>query len=217
MIGDRGANLAGTLFETLGRAFGRAQERRPLPVDLLESDDEFLAVFDAPGAISSDVQARYEDGAIHVRIDRFRDFYEGYEMQFPGRGLALDGHVELPDDAEVDPQWATATLTGNGTLHVRVPKVDEEDDEKAEEADDEDGVEEADEDEAGEAAEDEEEAEEADENDEATEEKADEDEEEAEDDEGAAEAEDDEGAAEADEDEDEENEETADDEEADEE
>lgn len=125
MIGDAGKSVRGTLFETLGRAVGRAQEQRPLPVDLLESDDAFLAVFDAPGAVSSDVQARFEAGAIRVRIDRFRDFYEGYEMQFPGRGLALDGHVRLPDDAAVDPEEASAVLKDNGTLHVRIPKRDD--------------------------------------------------------------------------------------------
>lgn len=124
MIGDAGESVRGTLFETLGRAVGRAQERRPLPVDLLESDEQFLAVFDAPGAVSSDVQVRYEDGAIRVRVDRFRDFYEGFEMQFPGRGLALDGHARLPDDASVDPEGASAVLKDNGTLHVSLPKHD---------------------------------------------------------------------------------------------
>jgi len=128
MIREVGESLGSTVVETVGRAVGRAQERRPLPVDLLESDEAFLAVFDAPGVESTDVQVRFENRAILVRVDRFREFHEGFEMQFPGRGLSLDGRVELPDGPAVDPEAATATLRRNGTLHVRVPKVPDADD-----------------------------------------------------------------------------------------
>jgi len=47
-------------------------------------------------------------------------------MVFPGRGLALDGRAELPDEAVVDVESATATLQDDGTLHVRIPKADDE-------------------------------------------------------------------------------------------
>ncbi|PSP27618.1 molecular chaperone Hsp20 [Halobacteriales archaeon QH_2_65_14] len=124
MIREVGDAVGSTVFEFLGRALGRTQEQRPLPVDLYESEAAFLAVFDAPGVAGHDVQVGYEDGAIVVRVDRFRDFYEGFEMQFPGRGLTLDGRVELPDDAAVDPTEASATLNDDGTLHVLVPKVE---------------------------------------------------------------------------------------------
>lgn len=124
MIHGVGEAVGNRVFETVGRAMARTQQRRGLGVDLLESDDAYLAVFDAPGALGTDVQARYEDGAVLVRVDRFRDHREGFEMRFPGRGLALDGRVELPPDADVDPAGATATLKDNGTLHVRVPKAD---------------------------------------------------------------------------------------------
>jgi HSP20 family molecular chaperone IbpA len=122
MIRELGESIGNTVVETVGRAVGRAQENRPLPVDLLESEEAYLAVFDAPGATASDVQVRFENGELQVRVDRFREFHEGFEMRFPGRGLALDGHVELPADAAVDPAGATATLTDSGTLQVRVPK-----------------------------------------------------------------------------------------------
>ena len=137
MIKDVGESVGGAILETVGRAVGRAQEKRPLPVDLLESDDAFLAVFDAPGAQSTDIQVRFEENAILVRVDRFREFYDGYEMQFPGRGLSLDGRVELPEGATVDADAASATLKDNGTLHVRVPKA-EKDTEADEPAADED-------------------------------------------------------------------------------
>jgi HSP20 family molecular chaperone IbpA len=126
MIREIGETIGNTVVETVGRAVGRAQEGRPLPVDLLESDDAYLAVFDAPGAVAGDVQVRFEDRTLQVRVDRFREFHEGFEMRFPGRGLALDGEVELPAGASVDPSGATSTLKDNGTLHVRVPKREDE-------------------------------------------------------------------------------------------
>jgi HSP20 family molecular chaperone IbpA len=111
------------VFEGVGRVSSRAQERRPLPVDLLESDDAYLAVFDAPGAEREDVQIRFDENVLYVQIDRFRDFFEDFEMRVPGRGLALDGQVSLPEEASVDEAAATATLTESGTIRVRLPKV----------------------------------------------------------------------------------------------
>jgi HSP20 family molecular chaperone IbpA len=124
VIRDVGEAVGERAVEAVGRAMGRAQESRELPVDLLASESAYLAVFDAPGAECNDVQARYEDGAVLVRVDRFREHREGFEMRFPGRGLALDGRVELPTDADLDPEGATATLRENGTLYIRVPKAE---------------------------------------------------------------------------------------------
>lgn len=117
-------SIGDTVFGTLGRVMARTQEKRSLPVDLLESDDAYLAIFDAPGVERNDVAVRFEDGEIHVRIDRYRGPHEGFEMTVPGRGLALDGSVSLPEEAVVDPEGATATLREDGTLHVRVPKAE---------------------------------------------------------------------------------------------
>ncbi|MFB6297039.1 MAG: Hsp20/alpha crystallin family protein [Salinirussus sp.] len=124
MIREIGESIGNAVVESVGRAVSKAQERRPLPVDLLESEQAYLAVFDAPGAAASDVQVRFEEGDVVVRVDRFREFHEGFEMRFPGRGLALDGRVALPEGAAVDPSGATSTLKDNGTLQVRVPKRD---------------------------------------------------------------------------------------------
>jgi HSP20 family molecular chaperone IbpA len=126
------------VFEQIGRVSSRAQERRPLPVDLLESDDAYLAVFDASSAEREDVQVRLDENTLYIRIDRFRDFYEDFEMRLPGRGLALDGSVDLPEEARVDADDAKATLTSSGTIQVRVPKqngggatIDVEDEERS--------------------------------------------------------------------------------------
>lgn len=137
-LGALGGSAVRSVMERVGRGVSRVQERKPLPYDLLEGDDAYLVVFDAPGVEHSDVQVRFVDGEVQVRVDRFRDFHEGFEMRFPGRGLALSGHAKLPGDAIVDAKGAEATLTKHGTLQVRVPKSDEATDVPVGEEDDED-------------------------------------------------------------------------------
>ncbi|GAA0244514.1 Hsp20/alpha crystallin family protein [Haladaptatus pallidirubidus] len=119
---DIGRSAATAIASRVGRAASKVQEKRPIPSDLLESEDAYLVVFDAAGATGSDVQVRFAEDSVLVRIDRFRDFHDGYDMVYPGRGMSLDGKVELPADADVDAQSASATLTDSGTLEVRVPK-----------------------------------------------------------------------------------------------
>ncbi|MFB6293660.1 MAG: Hsp20/alpha crystallin family protein [Halonotius sp.] len=121
-----GKEAINTVLESVGRGVGKVQERKPLSADLLESDGAYLVVFDAPGASKEDVQVRFVDGELEVRIDRYRSFHEGYEMRFPGRGLTLSGSVTLPDAASVTGASTTpeATLTPEGTLQVRIPKAE---------------------------------------------------------------------------------------------
>ncbi|WP_232687351.1 Hsp20/alpha crystallin family protein [Halobacterium zhouii] len=114
--------VGGAVARRVGRAAGRFQEEAPLAVDVLESDDEYLVVFDAPGVTASDVQVNYVGNTVRVRIDRFRQYREGFEMQFPGRGLSMDGEATLPADAVVDAEHARAELQSDGTLHVYLPK-----------------------------------------------------------------------------------------------
>ncbi|MFC6717104.1 Hsp20/alpha crystallin family protein [Natrialbaceae archaeon GCM10025810] len=117
-----GTSIGNTLYRQIGRANGRVQRYRSLPVDVLENETSYLVVFDAPGAEPEDVQVRYLDGTVRVRIDRFRQFYEGFEMRFPGRGMSLEGEADLPADAIVDPDAGTATLTEAGTVNIEIPK-----------------------------------------------------------------------------------------------
>lgn len=117
-----GESVGEAVLDGVGQASARLQERRPLAADVLESDDAYLVVLDAPGAEHEDVQVRYEGNVVAVRVDRFRDLQEGFEMRVPGRGLSLSGEVDLPEGAHVDVEAAEATLTDNGTVRVRVPK-----------------------------------------------------------------------------------------------
>lgn len=119
-----GKSLGKGLYRGVGHTSSQIQEMRSLPVDVLEGEGSYLLVFDAPGVEREDVQVRYVDGSVKIRTDRFRNGYDGYEMRFPGRGMALDGEAELPDDASVDPGDASAWIADDGTLHVEVPKAD---------------------------------------------------------------------------------------------
>ncbi|PSQ41665.1 molecular chaperone Hsp20 [Halobacteriales archaeon SW_5_68_122] len=138
MIREVGESVSRVVLSGIGRASSRVQERKPLPTDLLESDDAYLAVFDAPGVRAGDVDVRFESDTLTVRIDRFRDLHDDYEMRFPGRGLSLTGSVALPESADVEADAADATLTQNGTLEVLIPKrnPDEEADAAEETTDD---------------------------------------------------------------------------------
>lgn len=121
-VWEIGKSVGNRVAESVGRVSSRVQESRPLAVDLLEGEEAYLAVFDAPGVSSGDVQVRFSNGEVLVRLERFREFHEGFEMRLPGRGLSLDGSVRLPEGAAIDAEAATATLKENGTLHVRIPK-----------------------------------------------------------------------------------------------
>ena len=121
---EYGRSAVKAVLSRVGRGLGQVQERRPLAYDLLETDEEYLIVFDAPGVEPEDVQVEFADTTVKVRLDRFRDFYDGFEMRFPGRGLRLSGSVTLPEDASVTgvDTDAAATLTRSGTLQVTIPK-----------------------------------------------------------------------------------------------
>ena len=122
---EAGRSAARRVLERVGRGWSKMQERRSLSHDLLESDDAYLVVFDAPGVRGEDLNVTFLDHTVEVELDRFRDFYDGYEMVFPGRGVSLSGSADLPRDASVTPEGANATLTRNGTLQVEIPKNDD--------------------------------------------------------------------------------------------
>jgi HSP20 family molecular chaperone IbpA len=124
MITEVGVAVGRVVVERAGRLWSQFHEASPLNADVFDNEDAYLVVFDVPGATHSDLQVRYVDGEVLVRLDRFREVHEGFEMVFPGRGMALDGRAAFPEDAKVDAEAASATLTTRGTLEVHVPKVE---------------------------------------------------------------------------------------------
>lgn len=132
-----GKAIGESLTRGLGRLAGRLKAEAPVDVDVLESDEEILLVLDAPGADADDVQVRYETGDVVVNIDRRRANRPGYEMQFPGRAMSIQGRATVPRDVAIDADRARARLRDDGTLYVFLPKTTAEGgDEPAEAADD---------------------------------------------------------------------------------
>ncbi|MFB6077356.1 MAG: Hsp20/alpha crystallin family protein [Halarchaeum sp.] len=123
-VTDYSRAFSRAVLERVGRAASRAQERAPRPADVLESDDEYLIVVDAPGAEARDVEVSADASGVTVRIDRYREAEPGFETLFAGRGLALDADVELPGDAVPDADGTRAELRDDGTLYVYVPKAE---------------------------------------------------------------------------------------------
>jgi HSP20 family molecular chaperone IbpA len=137
----RFARALGTaVAKRAGRVAGRLQAAKDAPVDLLESESAYLVVLDAPGADPGDVQVRFDDGELAVRIRRFRGHAEGFEMRYPGRTRDLETRTRLPAGATIDPSAATATLRTDGTLHVTLPKTGGETDDGPVSVDIEDGT-----------------------------------------------------------------------------
>lgn len=119
------ATLASSLRTGVRHIRRRDWRRGTLEADVYEQSASYVVVFDAPGVREVDVQVRYLDGSVLVRLERFREHREEYESVVAGRPLTTDGRVRLPDDAVVAPDLAAATLTRNGTLQVQIPKTSE--------------------------------------------------------------------------------------------
>lgn len=124
MLREIGEQVENVVLDGIGRTTSRIQEQKPLPVDLLESDDAYLVVFDAPGVTREEVDVRFSDRTVHVRVDRFRATHEEYDMRLRGRGMSRSGSISLSEHASVDLEAATATLTDSGTLRVMLPKTE---------------------------------------------------------------------------------------------
>lgn len=125
MIREFRDSIENSLHEVIALAARQYRSGTSLPVDLLETDEEFLAVFDAPGTRSEEVDVRFERDTLHLRVGRSREDHEGFELQVPGRPMTLSSTVSLPSDVPVDAEDADAILTDRGTLEVHIPKVSE--------------------------------------------------------------------------------------------
>ena len=122
MLSSLRRRLGDAIFRQVGRARAQIQRTRVLPVDVVETTDTYLLVFDAPGSDPEDVQVRYLDGTIRFSIDRTCPSSDGYELRYGGRARNLGGETTLPTDAVVDAEAATARLTDAGTVTIELPK-----------------------------------------------------------------------------------------------
>lgn len=101
----------------------RRLEPTKIDADVIEHDEGYTALFDAPGVDPSDVDVRYLDGRIIATLDRYRDSYEGFRRTVSGRRMAFEGEVSIPGDATIDPKAGQATVRADGTLAITVPRA----------------------------------------------------------------------------------------------
>ena len=124
MIPVRQLQVAGSLVRRGIDRFSRRGSVGTVDVDVLDEPEAFVIHADAPGVEEEDVQVRYVDGDVYLRIERFRPPYEGFDLVVDGRVMSFDGRITLPEGVSVDPEYAEATLNGDGTLHVTIPKAE---------------------------------------------------------------------------------------------
>jgi HSP20 family protein len=113
--------LFNSFFDTPTPANGRALRRWIPPMDLTETDTDFVLKADLPGMSESDVNIELEDNVLTISGERKAEHEErkaGYhrvERSFGSFRRAL----ALPDG--VDPEAVKATFA-DGVLEVTVPK-----------------------------------------------------------------------------------------------
>ena len=119
MIREVGESVGRVVLSGIGRASSRVQERRPLPADLLESDDAYLLVVDLPGTTAETVDVSVEGRRLVVEARREKAFPPAFRFLQEDRSLFLDAELPLPGDAT--DEGATAAVK-DGVLEVRLPK-----------------------------------------------------------------------------------------------
>jgi HSP20 family molecular chaperone IbpA len=109
-----------SLRENKDSLLRRIGKRLPTSADMLESEEEFLVLINAPGCDEEGIDLRFVKGSLKVNAER-SETHEGYvpvREERPGR---ISETVPVPDDVDVDGAEATYE---NGVLHVTLPKTD---------------------------------------------------------------------------------------------
>lgn len=113
------------LLENKDSLLRRIGKRLPTSADMLESDDEFLVLINAPGCDEDEIDLRFVKGNLKVNAER-DEVYEGYVSVREERPARISETVPVPADVDIDGAEATYE---NGVLHVRLPKAEETDEE----------------------------------------------------------------------------------------
>lgn len=125
------------LFERMSRQFDEASRMwgpvgdvgrltsgtESMAVDLVEQDDEFLAMVDLPGFDREDVDIRVTDHTLRIEAEREEAVDEESDqyLRQERRHESARRSVTLPD--EVDTENVTARMK-NGVLTVTLPKLE---------------------------------------------------------------------------------------------
>lgn len=118
----RPSELKAVLTSVKNRLSGDSLATGSVVGDVFEGTDSYVIDVDAPGVSESDIQLRYIDTDVYIRMDRYRPARTEYEFVTGNRPMRFEGTISLPHDAVVDPTDANATLRSNGTLRIHLPK-----------------------------------------------------------------------------------------------
>lgn len=92
------------------------------PVDVLESDSEYLLRLDAPGVDDDSVRVELERGLLRVQGEREAPEAAGPRYTLRERKAGpFRRHFRLPDAIDAD---AIEARYDRGVLEIRIPKVD---------------------------------------------------------------------------------------------
>ena len=117
--------LFNTFFEAPGPPNGGARLRRWIPpMDLVETDDDFVLRADLPGLSEKDVNIEFEDNVLTISGERKAEHEERKEGYYRVERTSGSFRRSLTLPEGVDPNAVRANFE-NGVLEVRVPKPEE--------------------------------------------------------------------------------------------
>lgn len=119
------------LRQNTGSILRRIGKKLPSSVDIYESPDEFLLLVNLPGFDEDGIDVRFVDGEIKIHAER-ESGREGYEAISESRPTSVNESVPVPSEDRIDVDDAE-TGYENGVLSIRLPKVEETEEEQAEE------------------------------------------------------------------------------------
>lgn len=102
MLREFTEQMENLVFEGVGRTTSFLQEHQQLSGDLLESDEAYLVVFDAPGVTSEDIDVRFTDNTVQLRIEREPETYGAEGKSEREQATAGDGSKREHSDREDD-------------------------------------------------------------------------------------------------------------------
>ncbi|ELY46312.1 Hsp20/alpha crystallin family protein [Natronorubrum sulfidifaciens] len=105
-----------------GMTSGGLQVPGSVPVNVVDTDEEYVVTADLPGYETADIELTLSEGTLHLDADRGADFTheDDHYLRRERTRTSVSRRIRLPEP--VDEESVTAGHE-NGVLTVRLPKV----------------------------------------------------------------------------------------------
>ncbi|ELY85394.1 Hsp20/alpha crystallin family protein [Natrinema altunense] len=105
-----------------GMTAGGLQVPGSVPVDVADTDEEYVVTADLPGYETDDIELTLSDGTLRLEADRMDDDLtaEGTYLRRERTKTSASRRIRLPEPVEEE---SVAAGFENGVLTVRLPKV----------------------------------------------------------------------------------------------